>query len=579
MSKGPREDLTGQKFREWEVLEYIGSGKWRCRCSCNKEKVVQTTSLTSGKSKSCGHNSTAFKDLTGKQFGEWTVLYYLGNQKWKCKCSCGEDGDVETYNLTSYKSKSCGHNSNNANINKNIDRTFKDLTGKKIGEWEVLEYKGKSMWKCKCSCGKEKNVHRYSLLSGSSNSCGHGNVNDLTGQRFGRLTAIKYMGKHIWKCKCDCGNETEVYTANLHRGGTQSCGCIVAEQKLTKEFIVEKLEEFIRVNREKPYILDVEKMLNRGETVTRRYLKEYNLETYINRTYKSRYERDIRDLLSDNNKIITNIKDIIDNRELDILLPNKKIAIEFNGSYWHSEKYKDISYHIDKTRACEDKGIRLIHIFEYEWLNIDKHLKLIELLKKFNVDKYKDIKQTEFRIVNNNIAKEYNMKNNIYNHINCNTNIAVYKDNDIISMTSVNIINNKECEILRHCNNIDYSAKDILNKIIKILTEELKMSTIKVKVNLDKFSGKTYKDIGFKELNKIKPDYIWVEPYKNVVVSRIQSQKHNLIEMKLGNEEDSEEDIMHRLGYLKVYDCGKSYLIYSNEINNFNKISTIKDLI
>jgi hypothetical protein len=57
---------------------------------------------------------------------------------------------------------------------------------------------------------------------------------DLSGERFGRLTVMSYVGKHpdgrvIWSCHCDCGNETEATTANLRRGKTRSCGCLKAE--------------------------------------------------------------------------------------------------------------------------------------------------------------------------------------------------------------------------------------------------------------------------------------------------------------------------------------------------------------
>lgn len=65
-------------------------------------------------------------------------------------------------------------------------------------------------------------------------------VNDLTGQRFGRLTVIERAENQnqraMWKCKCDCGNETEVISANLVRGNTKSCGCLksqVSKERLT----------------------------------------------------------------------------------------------------------------------------------------------------------------------------------------------------------------------------------------------------------------------------------------------------------------------------------------------------------
>ena len=55
-------------------------------------------------------------------------------------------------------------------------------------------------------------------------------LNDLTGKRSGRLTAIKYVGGSKWLCKCDCGNEKIVRTNSLNNGETKSCGCLNLEK-------------------------------------------------------------------------------------------------------------------------------------------------------------------------------------------------------------------------------------------------------------------------------------------------------------------------------------------------------------
>ena len=65
--------------------------------------------------------------------------------------------------------------------------------------------------------------------------------------------------------------------------------------------------------------------------------------------------------------IIENSRNIINPYELDIYLPDLNISFEFNGLYWHSEKYKNNNYHYDKTEKCLDKNIQLIHIWEDDW--------------------------------------------------------------------------------------------------------------------------------------------------------------------------------------------------------------------
>ena len=66
--------------------------------------------------------------------------------------------------------------------------------------------------------------------------------------------------------------------------------------------------------------------------------------------------------------MLENVRDVISPLELDIYVPGKKLAIEFDGLYWHCVGKKDRKYHLAKTEMCEKAGIRLIHVFENEWL-------------------------------------------------------------------------------------------------------------------------------------------------------------------------------------------------------------------
>lgn len=115
------------------------------------------------------------------------------------------------------------------------------LVGQRFGHLTVLKDTGKRkhsiVWDCICDCGTHKEVTSNHLHSGHVKTCGrdecpyHHFYEDLTGQKFGKLTAIKPIGMkygtHMyWLCKCDCGNEKEVSSQSLKNGGVQSCGCI-----------------------------------------------------------------------------------------------------------------------------------------------------------------------------------------------------------------------------------------------------------------------------------------------------------------------------------------------------------------
>jgi len=117
-----------------------------------------------------------------------------------------------------------------------------DITGMRFGklvvlerdyEYETLHHTNSSYWKCKCDCGKIKTIRRASLVNGDTQSCGCLRAEDLTDQRFGRLTVIKRVSnrgnKVCWLCQCDCGNQTIVDANSLKSGNTKSCGCLRKE--------------------------------------------------------------------------------------------------------------------------------------------------------------------------------------------------------------------------------------------------------------------------------------------------------------------------------------------------------------
>jgi hypothetical protein len=64
---------------------------------------------------------------------------------------------------------------------------------------------------------------------------------DLTGMRFGKLTALNFTRKEkdkhfFWNCKCDCGKTITVSSSHLKSGHTRSCGCLYAEFFKTNKF-------------------------------------------------------------------------------------------------------------------------------------------------------------------------------------------------------------------------------------------------------------------------------------------------------------------------------------------------------
>ena len=187
-------------------------------------------------------------DLIGKRFGLLTVaedsgLRTGGSIRWRCKCDCGGERLATRRELVSGNAASCGC----VPKPRASKARAEDLTGRQFGELTALrraenDGNGKVRWLCRCSCGREVTVPALTLKSGGSRSCGckrYGtayNRRDLTGQRFGRLTAQYYVSRadrargSYWHCRCDCGREVDVATGSLLRGLTKSCGCWDREQ-------------------------------------------------------------------------------------------------------------------------------------------------------------------------------------------------------------------------------------------------------------------------------------------------------------------------------------------------------------
>lgn len=87
---------------------------------------------------------------------------------------------------------------------------------------------------------------------------------------------------------------------------------------------------------------------------------------------KSKAELELLDFIKEiySGEILTNDRTVLGNKELDIVLPQLNLAIEYCGLYWHSEALgKDRYYHVNKLNTCLDKNIKLITIFEDEWVS------------------------------------------------------------------------------------------------------------------------------------------------------------------------------------------------------------------
>jgi len=112
-----RIDVTGQRFGRLIAIERDGHIRrrrlWVCKCDCGKTKKVPITYLTHGFAKSCGClREEQQKVFEGMRFGKLLTVRRIGKKAgcpwWLCKCDCGKEKRTLSSSLISGKTKTCG---------------------------------------------------------------------------------------------------------------------------------------------------------------------------------------------------------------------------------------------------------------------------------------------------------------------------------------------------------------------------------------------------------------------------------------------------------------------------------------
>ena len=312
---------------------------------------------------------------------------------------------------------------------------IKDITGQTFGNLTVLRLSekrnptnNKILWECQCSCGNPEIVYATTanLTQGYKTSCGclkkaqveqafsqSHKRKDLTGQTFGKLTALYYIentSPPLWHCRCECGNEVDAISTDLTRLRKKSCGCGIRD--LRKSLIGQKFGKLTVVSRAENYISPKGQSLvqysckcdcgkenivvmatslqsgstkscgclrSNGEAMVEAFLKEKGID--FQREYRIENCKDIRPLPFD----------------FCIFNKEKKIAflIEINGKQHYEPKFSSDAeksqelleiqqkHDIIKQNYCLNNSIDLLIIPYYD---IPKYKILIEeRLKKYDL--------------------------------------------------------------------------------------------------------------------------------------------------------------------------------------------------
>lgn len=279
----------------------------------------------------------------------------------------------------------------------------------------------------------------------------------------------------------------------------------------------------------------------------------------------SNFESEIAEFIkSIESVVITNTKAFIPPKELDIVIPKKRIAIECNGIYWHSTKKRaDKFYHVDKFLDCQKNNIHLIQIFEDEWYNKQPIIKnrLLSILGHSNRI---FARNTIIKEVDHKSAKSFCEQHHLHGWAIASKYYGLYHNTNLVAVMTFGkprYTSEYDWELIRFC------SKDTVvggaSKIFKyFLVSERPKSVVSY---ADRFwsNGNLYNALGFvdetKDIRNV--GYYYMNRYDRI-------SRHSLTRKKLTEQgfdiNMPVDEITDQLGYLKIYTAGNFKFVYKN---------------
>ncbi len=262
-------------------------------------------------------------------------------------------------------------------------------------------------------------------------------------------------------------------------------------------------------------------------------------------------------LLSENVDFVANTRNIIPPQELDIYIESHKFAIEFNGLYWHSEAAgKAKNYHYNKTRACQDSGIHLFHIFSDEWENRKDIIKSM-ILHRLNLTKNKiGARQCEIRQIDINEARHFYANAHIASHgrLRRDCNFGLFHDGNLVAALSgvkpMGGHHGNAVEISRFATKQNWSITGAFQRLFKRFkqwAQSYKFEKIISYADLRFGPGTVYKSAGFAHKKRTPLDYWYTDGLERQHRFKYRAQPGI-----------PEKQIAEAAGVTKVYGCGSN---------------------
>ena len=328
---------------------------------------------------------------------------------------------------------------------------------------------------------------------------------------------VKYLGGRMNEFTCDCGKEHnfEIDTDNYFKRKYRNCPlCTTC------------------------YPID--------ENVS---IKEKELLSYI----KSIYTKSI-------------IENYRDKYEIDIYLPDLNIGFEFNGIYWHSDKFISKDKHIDKLNFFKDKNIRIIYIWEDDW-DFNKDIIKSQINNWLNVSKNKIYaRKCQIKEIDDiKLVRTFLNNNHIQGFIHSVKKIGLFYDDELVSiMTFDHFEGRKRIEdwnLSRFCSKLNFNVIGGANKLFNYFIKKYDAKRVITYADKQWSNGNLYLKMGFKLLSESKISYKYVVGGKRI---NKQNFKKTKLKKLFPEQNLSERQIMINNNINRVYDCGQMKFEFIN---------------
>ncbi|MGI0075893.1 MAG: hypothetical protein ACREAU_00625 [Nitrosopumilaceae archaeon] len=300
--------------------------------------------------------------------------------------------------------------------------------------------------------------------------------------------------------------------------------------------------------------------LHVSDDTLKRWFDKYNIDTF---TFQiSTGEREITEYLQQNSiSLVTKVRNLIPPYELDIYIPDKQIAIEYCGLYWHSDFFRDSNYHHNKYQLCLKKGIRLITIFEDEWYRKQDIVKC-KLLNILNILSEKGIYARKCTIISISGKQKRIFLNQTHIQGNGPGSISygLLYENELVAAITFIMKKDGIYELNRYATSCQVIGG--FGKLLNYFKNNNNWTQINTFADLRWHNGNLYEKTGFALDSYVKPTYEYI----------INDQRlHRSLFMRkflpkwLGEAFDpnlTEFQNMDRAGILRIWNCGlKKYVL------------------